>query len=126
MERPIVPADIVPIMSDIIAVMSAIFGIPGIEGIEPGLGIEPLIVPGLMVPGFGMLPMFPKAPSFAIDEEVKSRNLLPEAVSHSESWSMLAMVASVLPSALKPASLALDPSIKERNSRPDFTSQSFA
>ena len=119
-----VPAVIVPITFDIIAVISAILGIPCMDGndlrfIEPGF-----IDPGL--PRLGRLPIFPNIPRFAIGDEVRSRNLLPEVASQRESWPIVPTIASVAPSELKPASLGVVPSISVRNSRPDFTSQIFA
>ena len=62
---------------------------------------------------------------FAIGEEVRSRNLLPVAESHSEISPVDPRVASTRPSELKPASLGAFASLSVCSSRPDFTSQIF-
>src|SRR6266481_4157202 len=76
--------------------------------------------------GFPIAPRLPtELVRFASGEEVRSRTLLPDAVSQSDIWSILPRVASVRPSALKPTSAELVATANERNSRPDFTSQSL-
>ena len=127
--RPIVPADMAPIMFVIIEDRSAMLGMLGIAGIEPDLPapfmiarglIEPgLIAPGLVIP----LVIELRLPS---GEEVKSRSRLPDAVSQREIWPIEPSVASMRPSELNPASNEKEPGVKVRNSCPDFTSQIFS
>jgi hypothetical protein len=123
--RPIVPADIEPIMFVIIAEMSAMLGI---AGIEPGLPAPFIIargsiIPGLIVPGLAGPVIDPR---LASGEDFNSRSRLPDAVSQSETWPIEPRVASIRPSELNPASNELESSVNERNSRPDFTSQIFS
>ena len=59
----------------------------------------------------------------AIGEEVRSRNLLPDAVSHSEMSPIEPSVATTRLSALNPASFAEPADSRARSSRPAFRSQ---
>ena len=73
------------IMFVIIAVMSAMFGICGMVPCLPAFPICALILPSELRSGIAPgLPILPIALSLSIGEEVRSRNLLPDAVSQSE------------------------------------------
>src|SRR5437016_10858054 len=85
--RPIVPAVIVPSTLVIIALMSAMFGIVGIEPRLRGFGIEPRFGSGVML---------------AIGDEVRLRRRLPEATSQSATSPCPPTVANTRPSALNP------------------------
>src|SRR5439155_21151560 len=109
--RPIVPAVIVPRTFVTIALMSAMFGIVGMVGIEPrlrGLGIEPRFGSGVML---------------ASGDEVRLRRRLPEATSQSATSPCPPTVAKTRPSALNPTWFGAAPSVRVCSSRPEFRSQ---
>src|SRR6185369_10605016 len=89
---PGVPAAIAPITLVIIAAMSAMLGM---VGIWPGL----ICVGGLKL---------------AIGDALRSRSLLPDCTSQSESWPMPPMTAIDFPSALNSACIGISPGVIER------------
>jgi hypothetical protein len=113
----------------IIADMSAMFGIPGIVGIEPDLPAPFMIargsiVPGLTDPAGGVPPIIdPRLPS---GDDFNSCSRLPDAASQSAISPIEPRVASMRPSVLNPASIELPLRVNVRNSRPDFTSHIFS